>query len=145
MIEIKEMTFSDFEEIKDNLQTDFDEFWTPGVLKSELKSDLSKYIVAKENEKIVGFAGVIILPDDVEITNIVTKKTERKKGIGKLLLDKLIEMAFALKKDISLEVNEKNEAAINLYKKAEFKEIGIRKKYYNGCENAIIMTKKFTL
>ena len=145
MIEIKEMTFSDFDEIKDILQTDFDEFWTPGVLKSELESDLSKYVVAKENGNIVGFAGVIILPDDVEITNIVTKKTERKKGIGKLLLDKLIEMAFALKKDISLEVNEKNEAAINLYKKAEFKEVGIRKKYYNGCENAIIMTKKFTL
>lgn len=145
MIEIKEMTFCDFEEIKDILQTDFDEFWTPGVLKSELESDLSKYVVAKENEKIVGFAGIIILPDDIEITNIVTKKTERKKGIGKLLLDKLIEMAFALKKDISLEVNEKNEAAINLYKKVEFKEVGIRKKYYNGCENAIIMTKKFTL
>lgn len=144
MIEIKEMTFCDFEEIKDILQTDFDEFWTPGVLKSELESDLSKYIVAKENEKIIGFAGIIILPDDVEITNIVTKKTERKKGIGKLLLDKLIEMAFALKKDISLEVNEKNEAAISLYKKAEFEEVGIRKKYYNGCENAIIMTKKFT-
>lgn len=145
MIEIKEMTLSDFDEIKDILQTDFDEFWTPEVLKSELKSDLSKYVVAKENGNIVGFAGVIILPDDVEITNIVTKKTERKKGIGKLLLDKLIEMAFTLKKDISLEVNEKNEAAINLYKKAEFKEVGIRKKYYNGCENAIIMTKKFTL
>ena len=145
MIEIKEMTFCDFEEIKDILQTDFDEFWTPGVLKSELESDLSKYIVAKENEKIIGFAGIIILPDDVEITNIVTKKTERKKGIGKLLLDKLIEMAFTLKKDISLEVNEKNEAAISLYKKAEFEEVGIRKKYYNGCENAIIMTKKFTL
>lgn len=145
MIEIKEMTFSDFDEIKDILQTDFDEFWTPGILKSELESDLSKYVVAKENGNIVGFAGVIILPDDVEITNIVTKKTERKKGIGKLLLDKLIKMAFALKKDISLEVNEKNEPAINLYKKAEFKEVGIRKKYYNGCENAIIMTKKFTL
>ncbi len=145
MIEIKEMTLSDFEEIKDILQVEFDEFWTSGVLKSELESDLSKYVVAKENERIVGFAGVIILPDDVEITNIVTKKIERKKGIGKLLLDKLIEMAFALKKDISLEVNEKNEAAINLYKKAEFKEVGIRKKYYNGCENAIIMTKKFTL
>lgn len=144
MIKIEEMTLSDFEEIKDILQTEFDEFWTPGVLKSELESDLSKYVVAKENEKIVGFAGVIILPDDVEITNIVTKKTERKKGIGKLLLDKLIEMAFTLKKDISLEVNEKNEAAISLYKKAEFEEVGIRKKYYNGCENAIIMTKKFT-
>ena len=145
MVKIEEMTLSDFEIIKNNLQSDFDEFWTPSILKSELESELSKYVVAKENEKIVGFAGVIILPDDVEITNIVTKKSERKKGIGNLLLDKLIQMAFELKKDISLEVNEKNEAAINLYKNAGFKEIGIRKKYYNGCDNAIIMTKNFTI
>ena len=145
MISIVEMTFKDFEEIKDILQTDFDEFWSQNILKSELESELSKYFVAKKDGKIVGFAGVIILPDDVEITNIVTKKNERKRGIGKLLLDKLIQIAFELQKDISLEVNEKNESAINLYKKAEFKEVGIRKKYYNGCENAIIMTKKFTI
>ena len=145
MISIVEMTFKDFEEIKDILQTDFDEFWSQNILKSELESELSKYFVAKKDGKIVGFAGVIILPDDVEITNIVTKKNERKRGIGKLLLDKLIQIAFELQKDISLEVNEKNESAINLYTKAEFKEVGIRKKYYNGCENAIIMTKKFTI
>lgn len=145
MIEIEEMTLSDFEEIKDTLQKDFDEFWTPSILKSELENNLSKYVVAKKENQIVGFAGVIILPDDVEITNIVTKKSERKKGIGKLLLDKLIEIAFGLKKDISLEVNEENETAINLYKKAGFEEVGIRKKYYNGKNNAIIMTKNFTI
>ena len=142
MIKITEMTFEDFEKIKEKLQTDFDEFWTPSILKSELESDLSKYVVAKNDEKIVGFAGVIILPDDVEITNIVTKKQERKKGIGKLLLDKLIEIAKQTGKDnISLEVNEKNIVAINLYKNAGFQEVGIRKKYYNGIDNAIIMTK----
>lgn len=142
MIKITEMTFEDFEKIKDVLQTEFDEFWNSNILKSELENALSKYIVAKQEEQIVGFAGIIILPDDVEITNIVTKKNERKKGIGKLLLDKLIEMAAKFEKDISLEVNEKNEVAINLYKKFGFKEVGIRKKYYNGYDNAIIMTKK---
>ncbi len=145
MIEIEKMSIKDFEEIKDILQTDFDEFWNANILKSELESELSSYIVAKKENQIVGFAGIINLPDDVEITNIVTKKSERKKGIGKLLLDKLIQMAFEFSKDISLEVNEKNKAAINLYKKAGFEEVGIRKKYYNGCDNAIIMTKKFTI
>ena len=145
MIKIEKMTFEDFKSIENVLQTEFDEFWTPSILKSELESSLSKYIVAKNEDEVVGFAGIIILPDDVEITNIVTKKNERKKGIGKLLLDKLIQMAFELKKDISLEVNEENNAAINLYKKAGFEEDGIRKKYYNGKNNAIIMTKKFTI
>ncbi len=143
MIKIEKMTIEHFEKIKEILQTEFDEFWTPSILKSEIENENSKYIVAIE-EEIVGFAGIWISPDDAQITNIVTKKISRKNGIGSLLLDKLIEMAKEMKRDnISLEVNENNIAAINLYKKYGFKELGIRKKYYNGKDNAIIMTKYF--
>ena len=143
MIEIREMKFEDYENIKDKLQKEFDEFWTPSVLKSELESKNSKYIVALKGKEVVGFAGIIILPDSTEVTNIVTKKVERKKGIGKLLLDKLINMTITEKKEvISLEVNEKNIIAINLYKNFGFEKVGRRKKYYNGIDDAIIMTKK---
>ena len=117
-MEILEMNLKDFEKIKDSLQEEFDDFWTPSILKSELESENSKYIVAKENNKIVGFAGIWISPVDVEITNIVTKKTERKKGIGSALLDKLIEMAKSTGREtISLEVNENNFPAGILYEK----------------------------
>ena len=131
------------EKIKDNLVEEFDEFWTPNILKSELENELSRYIVAKIDDEIVGFAGVIILPDDSEITNIVTKKTMRKKGIGKNLLEKLIEISKEENKtEISLEVNEINEPAIRLYEKFGFEIVGRRKKYYNRVNDAIIMTKK---
>lgn len=143
MIEIREMKFEDYENIKDKLQKEFDEFWTPSILKSELESKNSKYIVALKGKEVAGFAGIIILPDSTEVTNIVTKKVERKKGIGKLLLDKLINMTITEKKEvISLEVNEKNIIAINLYKNFGFEKVGRRKKYYNGIDDAIIMTKK---
>ncbi len=141
-MQILEMNLDDFEQIKDCLQEEFDEFWTPNILKSELESPNSKYIVAKENENIVGFAGIIISIDDTEITNIVTKKAERKRGIGTLLLDKLIEMTKKENRDkISLEVNENNIEAKNLYIKNGFEIVGRRKKYYNGIDDAIIMTK----
>lgn len=118
------MTLLDFEEIKDVLESEFDGFWKPSILESELKSNSSKYIVAKQNGTIVGFAGILITPIDTEITNIVTKKSERKKGIGSLLLDRLIEMTKKAGKDsISLEVNELNVPAINLYKRAGFEVI----------------------
>lgn len=143
MIEIDKMTVSDFEKIKENLVQDFDEFWKPSILKSELENELSRYIVAKMDNEIVGFAGIIILPDDAEITNIVTKKSMRKKGIGKLLLAKLIEMTKQENKtEISLEVNEVNEPAIKLYTSFGFEIVGRRKKYYNRENDAIIMTKK---
>ncbi len=143
MIKIDKMTLLDYEKIKDNLVEEFDEFWSPNILKSELENELSRYIVAKIDDEIVGFAGVIILPDDSEITNIVTKKSMRKKGIGKNLLEKLIEISKEENKtEISLEVNEINEPAISLYEKFGFEIVGRRKKYYNRVNDAIIMTKK---
>ena len=138
------MTLSDFDKIKSILNSEFDEFWKPSILESELKSNLSKYIVAKENDVIVGFAGILITPDDTEITNIVTKKSVRKRGIGSLLLDRLIEMTKELgKNSISLEVNELNKSAISLYEKSGFEIVGKRKKYYDGVSDAILMTKFF--
>ena len=44
--------------------------------------------------------------------------------------------------NITLEVNENNIYAIKLYEKFDFKEIGRRKKYYNGIDTAIIMELK---
>ena len=138
------MTISDFEKIKDTLQSDFDEFWNANILKSELESENSKYIVLEENDIILGFAGILITPDDTQITNIVTKKSERNKGIGSLLLDRLIKMSEEFNRDNNrLEVNEVNTPAISLYKKKGFEIVGRRKKYYNGINDAIIMTKFF--
>lgn len=142
MIEIEKMSLRDLEDIKEILTTEFDDFWSYNILKEEIKKSDTVYIVAKQNEKIVGFAGFWISPDDIQITNIVVRKNERKKGIGTLLFDKLIKEAKSTdKQEIFLEVNEKNIFAINLYKKFNFEEIGIRKKYYNGTDNAIIMKK----
>ena len=143
MIKIEKMEMKHFELIKDKLD-EYDEFWNANILKSELESSLSKYIVAIDDKNdLVGFAGIIILPDDTEITNIVVKKSNRKQGIGKLLLEELINMSIKENKPIiSLEVNEKNIPAISLYEGFDFIKVGRRKKYYNGEDDAIIMSKK---
>lgn len=141
-MEIKKMKVSDLDSIVENLYEDFDDFWNYNVFKSELDNENSKYIVAKQNDEIVGFAGIWIAIDVAHITNIVVKKDIRKSGIGSLLLQELINMCQRYKmKEITLEVNEHNLAAIQLYKKFNFNQVGIRKKYYNNQDNAIIMTK----
>ena len=137
------MTLDDFEIIKDRLQEEFDEFWTPGVLFSELKNENTKYIVLKENNNILGFAGIWITPDTVELNNIVIKKDLRGKGYSKVLLEKLIEISKETSREIfTLEVSEENVVAINLYKKYGFENVGLRKKYYKGKYDAILMSKK---
>lgn len=37
-LEIKKMELSDFEQIQDNLQKDFDDFWSKNTLKEELEN-----------------------------------------------------------------------------------------------------------
>ena len=140
MISISLMTLDDLNSISDILQEEFDDFWTFNILKSELENKNSKYIIAKEDNIILGFAGLIDTVDQFEITNIVVRKTYRNKGIGTLLLDNLISIAKNNKKDkIYLEVNEKNLPAISIYEKKGFKKCGLRPKYYNNTDDAILM------
>lgn len=138
---ITEMKLSDLEKIEDILTTDFDDFWNKKVLEEELSSSSSKYIVAKNDNEIVGFAGIKIVLDEVDIMNIVTKKNYRRQGIGCLLLKNLITISKNLNiKSITLEVHENNSNAIDLYTKYNFQKIGVRKNYYKN-ESAIIMKK----
>ena len=142
---IEMMSLNDLETIKDILQTEFDEFWTYEILQQELLSNNSKYIVAKSLDNIiVGFAGIKIILDTAALMNIVTKKSFRANGIGKLMLEYLINMCKKEKvKTLNLEVNSQNTIAINLYKKYNFKEVGLRKKYYNNTYDAILMSLNF--
>lgn len=140
-MEIKEMTVSDLDLIAENLSKDFNDFWNYNVFKSELENENSKYIVAIKNNKIVGYAGFRIVMDIAHINNIVVKKDLRNEGIGTILLQELIKMCTELNmNEVTLEVNEHNSVAINLYKKFGFKQVGLRKKYYHTGDNAIIMT-----
>ena len=136
------MNLSDLKHIKNILNTDFDDFWNYSVFKDELTSKTSTYFVVKDKgNKILGFAGIKIILDEAEIMNIVTKKTCRNQGIGKLLLDRLIlEAKNKNVRKINLEVNENNTIAIHLYEKFGFSRDGERKNYYNN-KKAILMSK----
>lgn len=142
-LEIYNMTDYDLSLIKDILIDDFDDFWTYDVLQEELNNPNSEYFVAKLENNILGFAGIWKAVDDVHITDIVVKKSNRQTGIGSKLLEKLIQTAKNQNFNaITLEVNEHNLPAINLYLKYGFKNVGFRKKYYSNKDNAIIMTKE---
>lgn len=143
-IVIEKMSTYDLENIKDILNLEFDDFWNYNILKQELLNENSIYLVAKNSEGLIlGFSGVQFILDEADITNIVTRKSFKNKGIGSKLLENLI-IASKEKNmsSITLEVNENNIYAISLYKKFNFETTGLRKKYYNGTDNAIIMTLK---
>ena len=142
-IKISVMTLPDLDSICNILTCEFDDFWNYNVFKSELENKNSKYVIAKLNDEIVGFGGIWFYVDDIHITNIVVKKCYRNKKIGTLILSALIDMCKnQTQKSITLEVNSNNIPAQKLYENFGFKTIGIRKKYYNNTDDAIIMTKE---
>lgn len=138
---IKKMNIYDLDLISNILDTEFDDFWNYNILKNELENINSYYIICKLNDEIVGFAGISIILDIAELNNIVIKKSYRGSGISKLLLENLIDIS---KKNncqkLNLEVSSKNIVAINLYKKYNFKQVGLRKNYYKNSD-ALLFTK----
>lgn len=141
-IKITPMTLTDVNTIKNNLISDFDNFWTYQILKEELESENSSYLIAKMNDEIIGFAGIKVVLDEADIMNIVVRRNYRNHGIGTLLLESLISLAKRLNlNSLSLEVSEENLPAIHLYQKFGFESLGVRKNYYQD-KNGIIMTKK---
>ena len=81
--------------------------------------------------KPVGYLKARVIRDEIEIITILIDKKFRKIGIGKSLLNKLLNIALKKKiQNIFLEVSVKNLIAINLYKKFNFIKVGKRKNYY---------------
>lgn len=122
----------------------FPEVFENRNVKTEFANNpFNKYFILFQKNKIIGFLNIFEIYDKIEIVNINIKDEYQGKEYSKLLMDKLITYSNNNNniKNITLEVNSNNSIAINLYKKYEFKEVAIRKKYYNGIDG-ILMERK---
>lgn len=99
-----------------------------------------------DGEYIAGFIGVWFMVDEAHIVTVAVRASERRQGIGELLL--LAAFDLARGKDIhalTLECRVSNTAAQALYDKYGFQRLGIRKRYYtDNNEDALIMTTPST-
>lgn len=117
--------------------------WTAGVFASEI--DLARhgeryYAVARFGTDLVGYAGLMFAPDEAHITNIAVDPSHRSRGIGRALLIHIVEVAITSGcTALTLEVRVSNVAAQNLYRQFGFAPAGIRQRYYENSEDALVM------
>ena len=138
-MEFRRMSLDDLNKIASNLNN-FDDFWTFGIFKEELINPKCHYIVAIQDEDILGFGGISVVLDEANINNIAVRVDKRDIKIGSKILQNLIDISKSLNCSfITLEVNVENSPAIKLYENFGFKNLGIRKNYYNGKTDAYIM------
>ncbi len=119
--------------------------WSRESLESEIGNKTSHFLVAIENDEVLGYIGMSIVIDEGYIFNVAVKENSRKKGVATALINELV--TYGKKNNfsfITLEVRESNEPARLLYSKFGFIKVGERKDYYTDPkENAILMTKYF--
>jgi ribosomal-protein-alanine N-acetyltransferase len=98
--------------------------------------------VSERPELIVGFVGVWMLPDEAHIVTIAVRDQFRRQGLGEQLLISAIEMAQEEGQSlVTLEVRVSNEAALRLYEKYGFEQVGLRPRYYSdNHEDANVLT-----
>lgn len=119
--------------------------WSRQSLEEELDNETSLFLVAKEENEVIGYIGMSIVIDEGYIFNVAVRESYRNKGVATALINELV--TYGKKNNfsfITLEVRKSNLPAISLYSKFGFLKAGERKDYYsNPKENAILMTKYF--
>ena len=135
------MKEEDIDAILDISSLSFSVCWSKGSYIQELTNPVARYLVAKIDNKVVGFIGTWIVLDESHITNIAVHPNYRKQGIASKLLEKFLTYCQSQGcVAYTLEVRSGNKAAKALYEKYNFKQDGVRKGYYeDNKEDAIIM------
>ena len=111
------------------VEDDYEKKWAKKDFYSFISNQDNIFILS--HPKPVGYLKARVTSDEIEIISILIDKKFRKIGIGKSLLNKLLNIALKKKiQNIFLEVSVKNHAAIGLYKKFNFINVGKRKNYY---------------
>ena len=140
MIGIRKMTTDDIPRVAELEAEIFANPWLEKVYRETLVIEGVEYVVAMDEDEIIGAAGVRNILGTGEITNVMITPEYRRRGIGKMMIADLLERGRRLGiRDFTLEVRVSNTAAIRLYEGFGFKSAGIRPGYYiNPKEDAYI-------
>lgn len=98
------------------------------------------YVIAKLDGRLVGYAGMILGVDEAHVTNIAVDPDWHRQGFGRQLMSYLLHAARARGyRAMTLEVRVTNVGAQAMYRRFGFAPAGVRKKYYEQVEDAIVM------
>lgn len=120
----------------------FDYPWSEEMVVETSSLDNFFGLVLTEDGVVYGYAGAVCAFDVADVALVAVSPDRRRRGLGfavtAALCDELEKRGI---REIFLEVRASNLSAIGLYEKCGFKAVGLRKKYYEDAEDAIVMVK----
>jgi dihydroorotate dehydrogenase electron transfer subunit len=142
---VRAMTGEDIEEILAIENDSYPRPWQRQHFLDELFSEHSFPLVATgPEESILGYICLRTLFEEGHVLNVAVDRSHRKKGLGRLLLAKGLEVCRERgAKTVYLEVRTSNKTAISLYERIGFVSTGVRRRYYENGEDAVLMQFNF--
>lgn len=121
--------------------------WSRSVFQSEIdqvRGGSREYVVARRGRAVVGYAGLWIVPDpdgdQAHVTNIAVRPDHRRGGVATALMLELARRAIQRGCTAwTLEVRASSTGAQELYRSFGFAPAGVRTRYYENTEDAIVM------
>jgi ribosomal-protein-alanine N-acetyltransferase len=144
-VEIVPMRVGDLDEVLEIERQSHRSPWPRQVFIEELERDWAYLTLVKERRpagaRTVAFCNFWLVRDEVHLLNVATHPDERRRGHAARLLAHVVEFAQRHGcRYVTLEVRRSNHGAIKLYRRFQFRPVGIRPRYYvEDNEDAIVM------
>ena len=141
LFRLRTMTLADLPAVLVIEEKNYQFPWEEDVFKDCFKAGYGCW-VCEEGDTILGYCLLSMAVGEAHILNISVHPDEQNQGIGRKMLEHLIDVARGRAETIFLEVRVSNTIALALYQNIGFNEIGIRKGYYpaeDGREDAIML------
>ena len=118
--------------------------WSDGIFRDCLRVGYCCWVVEQESA-VIGYGIMQVVARESHILNLCVHPAYHRQGFGRALLARLLDLARDHRADtVLLEVRPTNEAAIALYTRVGFNEVGVRRSYYpghKGKEDALILAR----
>lgn len=140
---IRNAESGDLDRLEELERACFSDPWTRSNLLASLPNERNEFLVAEgEDGEILGYAAMMTVLDEGDISNVAVLPSARRRGIGRALVTTLLALAEKRRLSfVTLEVRASNAGAIALYKRAGFAPVGCRRGYYtHPKEDALLMT-----
>ena len=123
----------------------FQDPWSERSIASELENPLSLWLVAMEEDRLLGYVGSQTVLDETDMMNVAVDPAARRQGVARALIQALTaQLKQRGSRKLSLEVRASNLGAIRLYESLGFVRLGCRPGYYrNPREDAWILGKEW--
>ena len=138
-VEYKKLTESDVASIIEIAKLSFPKVWKESEFVYFLNHDCGLCYGAFLDTQLIGYFIGLLVRGELDVVSIATDPKYRRTKIAKSLFEYVWEKHEVF--EGFLEVDSENHAALKLFEKIGFQKYGVRRKYYEGVRDAVVMKK----